>query len=173
MTVKDFYDSVTKLKIEVGATDEEIGQYLPAVLKDRGEKYIGKLQKKYPHNLVQKAQEYYEGLSEMEKMEFAEHFEKILPAAIEANPERFTASEIGAIFNRDGTVKNLTPGVFDSPIRDYDRARYENEDLLVEESPEPPKKVEFTIPSPEEARRMDSSQLRKFIPTQGGIDDDE
>lgn len=173
MSIREFKESVTKLQIEQGGTDEEVSRYVPSVLKDRGEKYIAKLYKKYPHSLVQKAQEFYEGLSPMEQMEFAEHFEKILPAAIEANPERFTVSEIGAIFNRDGTPKTLTPGVFDSPIRNFDRGRYEVEDVLVEEPLPAPEKVGVMIPTPEEAARMGSSQLRKFIPTQGSIDDDE
>jgi hypothetical protein len=167
MGVRDFHNSATKLFVEKGATDEEKQIYLEAVLKDRGEKYISKLQKKYPRSLVQKAKEFYEGLSEMEKMDFSEHFEKVIPAAIEANPERFMPSEIKAIFNSDGTVKALTPGVFDSPARDVDRARLEVEDVIVEEPLEPPPPKEEPTISFQEARTMDLGKLRSMLPKTG------
>jgi hypothetical protein len=164
-SVKDFYDSVTKLKIEVGATDEEMERYLPAVIKDRSEKYSKRMADKYPLSLQQKAFDYFNSLSPLEQNELGERMETVLEKAIEANPDAFTADEVRALFTKDGQRKPLTPGVFDSPIRDYDRARWnDGEGELVEEpKASPPQSVEPTI-SIDQARSMDLEKLRMILP---------
>ena len=89
--------------------------------------------KKYPLSLQQKAFDYFESLSPLEQAELGDRMETVLEEAVQANPDKFTPDEIRALFREDGTRKPPTPGVFDSPIRDFDRARYEVEDVLVEE----------------------------------------
>ena len=113
MSVKDFYSSVTKLKIEKGATDEEMHRYLQAVVKNRSEKYSEKMAKKYPLSLQQKAFDYFESLSPLEQAELGDRMETVLEEAVQANPDKFTPDEIRALF-REGSVtrKPPTPGVF-------------------------------------------------------------
>ncbi len=178
--IEDFRDSATKLFIEEGASDEEQQQYLQVVMKDRGEKYIEKLQRKYPPSLIEKVQEYYEGLSPTEKGEYAEHFERVIPAALEAYAEGsfvpsepFTAKELSSLHNRDGSLKSLTPGVFDAPLRDYDREKWKSGEGVLVEAPVQTTAKEITVPTPEEARSMDLLKLRRFIPTQRGVEEDE
>ena len=152
----DFLKSAQELKERVGATDEEMGRYLEAVAKNRIEKYSKRLIEKYPLSLNRKAQEYFASLSPMEQAEISP--EDAMIAAIEANPDNFTAEEIGSIFGKDGHRKPLTPGIYDTPLRDYDRAKYENENVLVEAPPEPPPQREEAI-SFEQARSKNQSPI--------------
>ena len=164
MTVKNFYDSVTKLKIETGGTDEEMHRYLQAVVKNRSEKYSEKMAQKYPLSLQQKAFDYFESFSPLEQTELGDRMETVLEKAITADPNNFTADEIQSLFKQDGTRKPLTPGVFDSPIRDFDRARFEVEDVLVEEPKASPLPREEPIISIDQARSMDLTKLRSILP---------
>ena len=143
-------------------------RYLQAVVKNRSEKYSEKMAKKYPLSLQQKAFDYFESLSPLEQAELGDRMETVLEEAVQANPDKFTPDEIRALFREDGTRKSPTAGrASDSPIRDFDRARYEVEDVLVEEpKTSPPPREEATI-SIDQARSMDLEKLRRMSPEKG------
>ncbi len=78
-------------------------------------------------------------------------------------------SELRALHNRDGSLKSLTAGVFDAP---YVTTTVKNGRKAKESLSRHPYRP-LTVPTPDEARSMDLSKLRRFIPTQGGSEEDE